>query len=161
MSPWKGFRERIPKLIPSPPPALLHAFELAFAAIFLIIGVQLIASGHQVSVSEHQYLPTPIVVVWEICLLAGGPLMMLGLLWPRSETMARGIETAGLSLGAAAWTSYAIVILDVTRGRFLASVFQAIVICLACLIRAWALYRVEKAITVAVKAEKKREEGDD
>ncbi|GAA2037298.1 hypothetical protein GCM10009740_31310 [Terrabacter terrae] len=137
---------------PRVPTALLsHSFELAFAALFAILGFGLLAHGHEVKVTTVQTLPIPLVIAWEVCLLAGGPAMALGLLWRGTETMGRAIETAGLSLGAGAWVTSAITVwwLSPHGALPLVPIAEAFTIFIACILRAVALYRVEKAITAA------------
>lgn len=128
---------------------LAHPFELAFAALFILVGGALAAKGHEVRLSSVQELPMALVVGWEVCLLLGGPAIAVGLCWRGSELMARAIERAGLYLAAAAWSTYALTIGVMTHGNAAVPVGQAVAIALACLLRAYALSRVDRSVVKA------------
>lgn len=131
-----------------PPTILTHPFELAFAALFLIIGAGLLVRGHEIRVSTVQSLPMPLVVGWEVCLLLGGPLMALGLWWRGSQTMGRALERSGLYMAGAAWASYAVTLAWLLHSHLVVvPIAQAVAIATACLLRAWALRRVDRAVT--------------
>lgn len=130
----------------TPTALLVHPFELAFAALFTLIGAGLLARGGEVRVSSIQTLPEPLVVCWEIFLLAGGPSVAFGLLWRGTPMMGRAIETAGLCLAAAAWSTYAVTMWAVLGAPATIPSGEGVTIALACLLRAYALLRVEKVI---------------
>jgi len=133
---------------------LAHPFELAFAALFLIVGGALVAKGHEVRISTVQELPRALVVWWEVCLLLGGPAIAAGLWWRGSERMGRAVERAGLYLGAAAWATYAITIGSLLKWAGTVPIGQAVVLALACVVRGIALHLVDKQV------DKAREVGD-
>ena len=126
---------------------LAHPFEFAFAALFLVVGAGLAASGHEVDVTAVQRLPVALVVAWEVCLLVGGPLIVAGLFWRGSELMGRALERAGLILALAAWASYSFIIAWYLHWAAVLPVSQSVAIVLACALRVWALRKVDQAVT--------------
>lgn len=125
---------------------LAHPFEIAFAMLFVVVGISLALHNHEVKLSAVQMLPKPLVIAWEVCLLLGGPAIVAGLLWPGSEFMGRAIERAGCYLAAAVWTSYVIVIWKMAGAAAAVPIAQGATITLGCMLRAWALSRVDRTV---------------
>lgn len=128
---------------------LAHPFEVGFAVLFVIVGIGLAARGHEIRVSSVQRLPRMLVFGWEACLLLGGPAIAVGLMWRGSELMGRAIERAGLYLVAAAWFTYALTIGYLVGGKATLPIAQAVTMAVCCLLRAYALSRVDRRVLSA------------
>lgn len=129
-----------------PTAVLVHPFEIAFATLFELVGAGLLLQGGRVKVSSIQTLPEMLVLCWEVFLLIGGPAIMLGVLWRGTPAMGRAIEILGLGLGAAAWVTYAITMWVALGIPATIPALQGVTIAAACVLRIWALNRVEKVI---------------
>lgn len=126
---------------------LAHAWEAAFAGWFTLIGVFLMLTGFEMTISSLQEaLPAPLVAAWAFALGIGGPLIITGLVWSSSGTTGRGLERAGLNLVGSAWTTYAITIIAVTSQVGIISVGQSVMIVIACILRLIELRKVENAV---------------
>lgn len=147
---WTRFQRAMKRVrLRLPTQMFTYPFELAFAAIFLVVGVNLLVSFDQTKISATDFLPAPLAILWGACLTLSGPLMLAAIFWRGSETMARAVEGAGLFLAMSAWASYAVIINTLAHGKAASSVWQAVIIVLACILRGWALYSTEKAIDKA------------
>lgn len=143
-APPRGTAERTKVRLPTA--ILVHPFELGFAAIFEIVGIGLFIQGPHLRVSSVQTLPDPLVWCWEVFLLLAGPAIVFGLLWSRTPAMGRGVEIAGLSLAAAAWSSYAVTIWAAVGSVGIPSALQAVTIAVVCMLRVVALRKVNKVV---------------
>lgn len=99
------------------PPSFLdrlfhHPFEMALSAVLLLVGARFIINPDLLPGSVQE-LPWVTTWLFILCAPLGGLLTLLGLLSGRAKTF--GMEQAGLSLSAAAWFSYALLLMDASE----------------------------------------------
>lgn len=119
---------------------LYHPFEMALSAVLLLVGARFIINPSLLPGSVQEL---PSFTAWLFILIAplGGALTLLGLTSSRAK--AYGVEQAGLYLSAAAWFSYALLLIDAAESTRAALMVGALLaLSIAHVIRAFALHRL-------------------
>lgn len=125
---------------------LKHSFEVAFAALFVLAAIALETKHHHLGIGGVTQLPLWLVIWWEWGLFVGPVCMILGILWPRSETVGYGIERVGLIITGVVWASEIAVLLMYVGSRGATyPLTQALAIILGCAGRIGYIHLVERA----------------
>jgi hypothetical protein len=136
---------------------LLHPFEVAVAALAVVIslalGVTAFDPHPETLTLVQRVMPFPLSLIWSLTLGFGGVLSLIGVFTRSTRRYSLPIETAGLLLSASAWLVYGIVVQASTERGAAVPIGTGYVLCAASLCRVYALVIAQRVARTTTRME--------